>query len=111
MTGWRWQWVRDRTLSAPYSRDTDSDVVGRLTASGAAAVGVASAKAEGGPCVRMSMLQAPGSSVGGIHVSKEPVMMSQVVVDAINSQINSELSAHYAYLAMSAYCQRANFTN
>ena len=36
-------------------------------------------------------------------------MLSQVVVDAINTQINSELSAHYAYLAMSAYCERANF--
>ena len=37
-------------------------------------------------------------------------MISQVVVDAINKQINSELSAHYAYLAMSAYCERINFT-
>jgi ferritin len=36
-------------------------------------------------------------------------MMSQVVVDAINSQVNSELNAHYSYLAMSAYCERTNF--
>jgi ferritin len=36
-------------------------------------------------------------------------MLSQVVVDAINKQINSELTAHYAYLAMSAYCVRVNF--
>jgi ferritin len=36
-------------------------------------------------------------------------MLSQVVVDAINSQINSELNAHYSYLAMSAYCERTNF--
>jgi ferritin len=36
-------------------------------------------------------------------------MLSQVVVDAINTQINSELAAHYAYLAMSAYCDRTNF--
>jgi ferritin len=37
-------------------------------------------------------------------------MLSPVVVDAINAQINSELHAHYAYLAMSAYCERASFT-
>jgi ferritin len=36
-------------------------------------------------------------------------MLSQVVVDAINTQINSELSAHYSYLAMSAYCEGTNF--
>jgi ferritin len=36
-------------------------------------------------------------------------MMSPVVVDAINAQISSELMAHYSYLAMSAYCERANF--
>jgi ferritin len=31
--------------------------------------------------------------------------MSQVVRDAINHQINAELSASYQYLAMSAYCE------
>jgi ferritin len=34
--------------------------------------------------------------------------MSQVVRDAINHQINAELSASYQYLAMSAYCERQN---
>lgn len=32
------------------------------------------------------------------------------VVEAINRQINSELSASYSYLAMSAYCERQKFT-
>jgi len=32
------------------------------------------------------------------------------VVEAINQQINSELSASYAYLAMSAWCERQKFT-
>jgi ferritin len=41
---------------------------------------------------------------------QESSMLSQVVVDAINAQINSELHAHYSYLAMSAYCERINFT-
>jgi len=36
-------------------------------------------------------------------------MVSQVVQDAINTQINNELSASYSYLAMSAYCERMNF--
>jgi ferritin len=31
------------------------------------------------------------------------------VIDAINEQINEELSASYAYLAMSAYCERHAF--
>jgi ferritin len=31
--------------------------------------------------------------------------MSQVVQDAINHQINAELSASYQYLAMAAYCE------
>lgn len=35
--------------------------------------------------------------------------MSQSVQDALNRQINSELSASYAYLAMSAYCENRNF--
>ena len=34
--------------------------------------------------------------------------MSQVVRDAINHQINAELSASYQYLAMSAYCEKQN---
>jgi ferritin len=32
------------------------------------------------------------------------------VVEAINEQINSELSASYSYLAMSAWCERQKFT-
>jgi ferritin len=32
------------------------------------------------------------------------------VVEAINRQVNSELSASYSYLAMSAYCERQQFT-
>lgn len=36
-------------------------------------------------------------------------MMSQAVQDAINRQINSELGASYAYLAMSAYCENRHF--
>lgn len=36
-------------------------------------------------------------------------MVSDVVQIAINRQINSELSASYTYLAMSAFCQRRNF--
>ena len=36
-------------------------------------------------------------------------MFSQSVQDAINEQINNELSASYTYLAMSAYCERENF--
>ena len=34
--------------------------------------------------------------------------MSQVVRDAINHQINAELSASYQYLAMSAFCEKQN---
>lgn len=36
-------------------------------------------------------------------------MFSQTVQDAINEQINNELTASYAYLAMSCYCERQNF--
>ncbi|HVL68700.1 MAG TPA: ferritin [Vicinamibacterales bacterium] len=36
--------------------------------------------------------------------------MNPRVLEAINRQINSELSASYAYLAMSAYCERQKFT-
>ena len=36
--------------------------------------------------------------------------MNAKVVEAINQQINSELSASYSYLAMSAYCERQKFT-
>ena len=35
--------------------------------------------------------------------------MNARVVEAINRQINSELSASYSYLAMSAYCERQKF--
>src|SRR5688572_20732528 len=36
--------------------------------------------------------------------------MNQRVVEAINRQINSELSASYSYLAMSAWCEHHKFT-
>ena len=36
-------------------------------------------------------------------------MTSPVVHEAINRQINAELGASYAYLAMSAFCSRQNF--
>ena len=36
-------------------------------------------------------------------------MLNQTVQDAINEQINNELSASYTYLAMSAFCERQNF--
>jgi ferritin len=36
--------------------------------------------------------------------------MNERVVEAINRQINSELSASYAYLAMSVWCDRQKFT-
>ncbi len=36
-------------------------------------------------------------------------MLSQNVQDAINVQINNELSSSYAYLAMSAYCEHEQF--
>ncbi|MEO6213616.1 MAG: ferritin [Vicinamibacterales bacterium] len=36
--------------------------------------------------------------------------MNPRVVEAINRQINSELSASYAYLAMSAFCECRKFT-
>jgi ferritin len=36
--------------------------------------------------------------------------MNQRVVEAINRQINSELSASYSYLAMSVWCERQKFT-
>jgi ferritin len=36
--------------------------------------------------------------------------MNPRVVEAINEQINSELSASYSYLAMSAWCERQKFT-
>src|ERR671914_132613 len=36
--------------------------------------------------------------------------MNARVVEAINQQVNSELSASYTYLAMSAWCERQKFT-
>ena len=36
--------------------------------------------------------------------------MNPRVLEAINRQINSELSASYAYLAMAAYCERQKLT-
>ncbi len=36
-------------------------------------------------------------------------MLPQVVQDALNQQINMELSSSYAYLAMSSYCERNSF--
>jgi ferritin len=35
--------------------------------------------------------------------------MNEPVVEAINRQINSELSASYSYLAMSAWCERQKY--
>ena len=37
-------------------------------------------------------------------------MMNQTIQDAINRQINAEMGASYSYLAMSAWCERNNFT-
>src|SRR4026207_92890 len=37
-------------------------------------------------------------------------MLSQVVQDALNEQINNELYSSYSYLAMSAYCEREQFS-
>jgi ferritin len=37
-------------------------------------------------------------------------MMNQRVVEAISRQINSELSASYSYLGMSAWCERQKLT-
>src|SRR3974377_3075 len=36
-------------------------------------------------------------------------MLSQTIQAAINDQINNELGASYTYLAMSAFCELANF--
>jgi ferritin len=36
-------------------------------------------------------------------------MLSQVVQDALNQQINTELSSSYAYLGMSTYCEHSHF--
>ena len=36
-------------------------------------------------------------------------MLSTVVQDAINQQINNELHSSYTYLAMSAYCEHKQF--
>ena len=37
-------------------------------------------------------------------------MLNKGVQDVINKQVNAELSASYSYLAMSAWCDEANFT-
>ena len=37
-------------------------------------------------------------------------MLSQVVQDKINEQINNELFSSYSYLAMSAYCEHEQFS-
>ena len=37
-------------------------------------------------------------------------MLSQVMQDAINDQINNELFASYSYLSMSAWCEHQQFT-
>jgi ferritin len=36
-------------------------------------------------------------------------MVSEPVQDAINTQINNELTAFYSYLSMSAWCERQNY--
>ena len=38
-----------------------------------------------------------------------PIMLSQVVQDALNEQINTEFFSSYNYLAMSAFCEHSNF--
>jgi ferritin len=61
---------------------------------------------EARPCRRFG---APGARH---HPRMKPeilrMSMSQVVKDAINHQINAELSASYQYLAMSAFCEKQN---
>ena len=37
-------------------------------------------------------------------------MLSQVVQDALNAQINNELYSSYSYLAMAAFCEQQQFT-
>jgi ferritin len=37
-------------------------------------------------------------------------MLSQVMQDAINAQINNELFSSYSYLSMSAWCEHQQFT-
>jgi len=37
-------------------------------------------------------------------------MISQLVQEALNEQINMEFGSSYTYLSMSAYCERQNFT-
>lgn len=37
-------------------------------------------------------------------------MLSQVIQDAVNVQINNELYSSYSYLSMSAYCEHEQFT-
>lgn len=37
-------------------------------------------------------------------------MLSKLVQDKINEQINNELSSSYSYLAMAAYCEHMHFT-
>ena len=37
-------------------------------------------------------------------------MISKVLEDAINEQINNEFYASYLYLSMSAYCEQKNFS-
>ena len=37
-------------------------------------------------------------------------MLSQVMQDAINEQINNEMYSSYLYLAMSAYCEQQQLT-
>ncbi len=37
-------------------------------------------------------------------------MLSQVMQDAINEQVNNELFASYSYLSMSAWCEHQQFT-
>jgi ferritin len=62
---------------------------------------------EARPCRRFPR----GPQRGITHRIKPEILrmsMSQVVKDAINHQINAELSASYQYLAMSAFCEKQN---
>ncbi|MBI4736110.1 MAG: hypothetical protein HY766_08620, partial [candidate division NC10 bacterium] len=39
---------------------------------------------------------------------REATMLSKAIQDAINQQINADISSAYLYLSMSAYCAATN---
>ena len=85
----RWMWPRIVTLGVIAIRRTERDNARTRRCKPTAEAG-------------RKELKSPNCQ--GSHL-----MLSQVVQDALNQQINSELSASYTYLAMSAYCDRQNF--